>query len=139
MNAKEFLLRVAGQTYIVNQIDEDIAEAMEDAYGLSGVSIGERVQTFKDPTWAIPAAVEEIERLKRKRATEVAKLLQIKREVKETIRLVENKKYAKVLELRYCKCMRLCQIARESGKKEGYIRRLHGEALECFRKKTGMK
>lgn len=137
--AKEYLLSLTYQKYVVEQTAADVLEAESDAYGLSAVMISERVQTSSSPEWKINAAVEEVARLKKKYEAEMAKYIQLRREVKEAVRALPDKKHANVLEMRYCRFMKLSQIAEKMDKKEGYVRRIHGEALESFRKIHNMK
>lgn len=139
VSAKDYLLRVARQRHICDQVMEDVMEAESDAYGLRGVQISERVQTSSDPAWKINAAVEEVERLRRKYETEMERLIEIRNEVKASIRMLPNRRQVRVLELRYCRCMRLSQVAREIDRTEGHVRKVHGEALESFREIHGMK
>lgn len=133
-NAKEYLMRLTYQKRKVEQTAADILEAENDAYGLSAVLISERVQVSSSPEWAINAAVAEVERLKRKYDAEMAEYIRIRKEVKDAIRAVPERKYADVLELRYCRFMRLSKIAETLDRNEVYVRRLHGEALESFRR-----
>lgn len=137
--AKEFLLSLTYQKYKVEQAAADILEAENDAYGLSAITISERVQTSPAPEWIMSAAVEEVERLKKKYEDEMAKYIQIRREVKEAVRALPDKRFSDVLEMRYCRFMKLSQIAERIDRNEGYVRRLHGEALESFRRVHNMK
>lgn len=132
-NAKEYLMRVTYQKYALEQIEADILEAENDAYGLSSVPISERVQTSHSPEWMMSAAVGEVNRLKALYEKEAEKYIDIKREVKEAVRVLPNRQQAYILEMRYCRCMRLSDIANMIKKKEGYVRRMHGEALDSFR------
>lgn len=139
MTAKEYLLKI--QTYRKSMIrTERTIEEMYAALGIRGISYDkDRVQSSPDN--ALESGFVRIDEQKRKLEDQALKYAEAVRVRIDRLSTLSNPAHAEVLSLRYIDLERdgrlktFAKIGKKMGYSEKQARRLHGHALEAFRKK----
>ena len=144
MTAKEYLLKI--QTYKRGMLrtEQTIEALYAAAGGLKGVTYDrDRVQT--SPENMMEISFVRIDEERKKLADQSVKYAEAVRVRLDRITQLDNPAYSEVLSLRYIDLERggrlktFEKIGRKMGYSESQVKRLHGQALEAFRKKYHFK
>lgn len=140
MTAKEYLLKIQTYRKAMIRTEQTIEELYASAGGLKGITYdSDKVQTTPENHMEIAFARIDMER--RKLADQSVKYAEAVRVRIERIAALDNPTYSEVLSLRYIDLERggrlktFDKIGRKMGYSEIQVKRLHGKALEAFRKK----
>lgn len=129
MTAKEYLR----QAYrLDNRIDSHIKELgrlREMAYSISSPSLGERVQTTKSGQAPFVRNIEKIMEQEQKIDEEIDMLVDLKAQMRDVIKEVEEVDEQLVLRYRYIHNMTWDEISDELSADNSTVRRWHGQAL----------
>lgn len=144
MTAKEYLLKIQTYRRAMLRTEQTINALYASAGGLRGISYdGDRVQS--SPENRMEVAFARIDEERRRLADQYVKYAEAVRVRLDRITQLDNPAYSEVLSLRYIDLERdgrlktFAKIAKKMGYSEIQVKRLHGLALEAFRKKFGFK
>lgn len=144
MTAKEYLLKIQTYKKAMLRTEQTIDALYATAGGLKGITYDrDRVQT--SPENHMEVAFARIDEERKKLADQSVRYAEAVRVRLDRITQLDNPAYSEVLSLRYIDLDRggrlktFEKIGRKMGYSEKQVRRLHGYALEAFRKKYHFK
>ena len=144
MTAKEYLLKIQTYKKAMIRTEQTIDALYATAGGLKGITYDrDRVQT--SPENHMEVAFARIDEERKKLADQSVRYAEAVRVRLDRITQLDNPAYSEVLSLRYIDLDRggrlktFEKIGRKMGYSEVQVKRLHGLALEAFRKKYHFK
>ena len=144
MTAKEYLLKIQTYKKAMLRTEQTIDALYATAGGLKGITYDrDRVQT--SPENHMEVAFARIDEERKKLADQSVRYAEAVRVRLDRITQLDNPAYSEVLSLRYIDLDRggrlktFEKIGRKMGYSEVQVKRLHGLALEAFRKKYHFK
>ena len=138
LTAKEYLLQAKNLNDYINSKLKEISQLRSRICSLQGVSYdginvkGGTGHNFTD-------AVDSLLTLEQYIDGQIDKLTQLKKEISDKIALLGDNRFRTVLTRYYLCDETFEEVAKNAGYSNSHVRRLHGLALNEFRKKTGMK
>lgn len=142
MNAKEYLQQIETINTRIEQLNEEYMKAESIANSTTRPFNPDVIQTSPD-RGRREDAIGRMAKLTKKILQAQVKQAEKREEIVSKIHELDNAKYIDVLYKRYVDCMPLEVVAKEMKKSNGeeysydHIIRLHGRALEAFRKIYG--
>lgn len=136
MGAKEYLRQIQLLDIKINQRLQELNQLRESAISLSSPKNGEIVQTSKENHSM--HAVDKYVDLEKEINKMIDDMTDLRHEIIEKIQGLSNGKYINVLHKRYVECKSFELIAVEMNYACRHVHRLHGYALEEFRRCHGM-
>ena len=133
MTAKEYLRQIHCLEYKIKLIESEIQELRENLTAIGGAPDGERVQTSSNGD-ALPDRINKIIEKEEKRKRLLFTYTEKREIIIDQILTLNDKRYVEILYKRYVEGKRLEQIACECNYSYIYIRKLHGQALQAFKK-----
>ena len=139
MSAKEYLGEIRRLTAVIDSYQRSIDILRSDIEGIRGISYDkDRVQsTASDST--ILNQIIRLEELAGKMGDVMIERAKKRAEITSQITLMPNRNYMQILFKRYVEFKKFELIAVEMGYSYDYVRELHGQALDEFGKKYGIK
>ena len=132
MTAKEYLSQIQKADLIIRNKKKEIENLSAEIYTIPAIDYGkERVQT--SPSNKGFDKVDIKVDLEAEYRAEIEKYLKLRKRIIEEIEALDKIIYIKVLYEKYVDNKTLEQIAAESHYNYGYVRTIHGHALEAFR------
>lgn len=133
MTPKEYLMQIKYLDDEINTKLELVSSLRLRVGGLSSPKLGDKVQTSdkKDFSSCVDKIIDEEEMINKK----IDELVDLKRKINEQIDSLDNPLHRIVLINYYILDHSLGDIARIFNYEPGYIRHVHGWALEAFRNK----
>ena len=131
MTPKEYLSQIMRLDGRIRRRMEQ-KEELESLCGLSGSSLGERVQTSAKAEASFVRMVEKCEAMAEEINRLIDRYVDTKNNIIGQIEAMPDELYARVLCKRYVEAKRLEQIALEMNYSYIHVRRLHGMALQAF-------
>lgn len=138
MTAKEYLLQAKNLDDYINAKLREAAQLRSRIINLQGVSYdkdsvkGGRVHNFTD-------AVDSLIKLEQYIDTQIYRLVSLKKEIGDKINIISDNRFKTVLTRYYLCNEKFNTIAEEMGYSLIHVKRLHGLALNDFRKIYGEK
>lgn len=134
MTAKEYLSQVYKLSREIESNKRRIAELESEIGGLRAIDYsGDKVQS--SPVDSLSEGIARLDEIQRRLITDTVKLQRDKGRILEEIRSLPDTRCIEVLTLRYVDCKRWGKIEKEMHESRRTIFRIHGDALELFRKK----
>ncbi len=130
MTAKEYLSRVRGQKYILQQAEKELTEIRADMLTLQAAGMAERVSGSSASD--LSDKYVRIEQYFDKVMAEWDKLIDMRIEAKAMIAMMPDKTYQAVLYARYINCEEWERIAEEMKFSWRNVFYVHGKALQAF-------
>lgn len=131
--AKEYLLKLYADEIRLTQLEEQYKRVRSEAVGLKSPRLdGMRVQGSGDGYAGKLSGLLEVEQKLEARYCEIA---EERARIIDEIQALDNVHHIRLLYLRYIKHKRLEEIALEMCFSYPHIKRLHGEALDEFKRK----
>ncbi len=136
--AKEYLNQVKQLSDRIKMLQDEIKRLKELAVSIGAVQQGEKVisstsgDKMADTICLIDEKIEEYEKL-------VKEFTLTRAEIFKDIGKIDNVIYQQILYQKYCALKKWEQIAADMGYGYRWLLRLHGRALEEFRKVTNLK
>lgn len=133
MTAKEYLLQAKNLDDYINAKLREAAQLRSRIINLQGVSYdkdsvkGGRVHNFTD-------AVDSLIKLEQYIDTQINRLVSLKKEIGDKINIISDNRFKTVLARYYLCNEKFETIAEEMNYSERQVKRLHGYALQEFRK-----
>ena len=129
MTVKEYLSQGYRLEQKIKVLTEELAGLRELACSISSPGFEEHYNATRNTDAPFVHALEKIEEREKEIADKVVALLEIKKEVSDTISKVENADLRLVLHYRYVENRSWYRIGEEMGVDERTIRRWHNKAL----------
>lgn len=136
MTAKEYLQEAKRKKAVLNNLLKDKESVKEMLYSLGGCSEGERVQASRN-TDKFGTLYGRIDEMERQIDDKMAELMEFQLQLSEKINALENEKNIEVLHRRYIRFQSWERIANDMNYSVRYILKIHGLALEEFRRNHG--
>ncbi len=127
MNIKDYLKQIKRLTIRVEQIGEEITE-IEARLGVQGINYN-KMPVTPSPEDKMSRYIYKLIELKDAYTEESQRLMSKRKEIIDSISLLEDCRLQQVLYYRYVKDMRWEEIAERLSYDDKYIFRLHGYAL----------
>lgn len=137
MTAKEYLNQVQKIDKLINAKQTELYHLRLNATSVSSPQLSDKVQS--SGTNNSMSTVDKIIDLNNFINNEIDKLVDTKAEIHKRIQCVYNPDFIALLTDKYISGYTLEQIAERMNKSYETIKSWHGEALQIFRKETGMK
>ena len=136
MTAKEYLLQVQGLEKELSAKRRLLQKLRDKSVALSSPKFGDKIQSSAMDNSHIIDKIIDAERTIQERELELIEKIS---EISKSIECVCNPIFIAVLTDRYINCLTLEQIAEKMNKGERTVKVWHGQALQIFRKETGLK
>lgn len=135
-SAKEYLNSVRLADRRIKIKIEELHQLQLNVDQIIPQTTGERVQSSNKGSFT--KTVDKIVDLQNKINSEIDSLLELKSDVRNKINQLSDERFIVVLTDYYINCKTWEQVAKDNNYTERHIRRLHGWALQKFRKKFDM-
>ena len=136
MTAMEYLSQVQKIEKLINAKQTELCRLRLDAASVSSPAFSDKVQSGR--TNNTMSTVDKIIDLNNFINEEIDKLIDAKAEIHKKIQCVYNPDFIALLTDKYINGYTLEQIAERMNKSYETVKGWHGEALQIFRKETGM-
>lgn len=136
MTAKEHLKQARTLDMEINTKLEEIHQLQLKASCAQSVAVSERVQSSRDNS--SNTIIDKIVDMQNEINAEINKLVDLKAEIREKINQLSDERYIMVLTEYYLNCKTWEQVAEDNNFSRRHIFKLHGQALQAFRKKFDM-
>ena len=136
MTAKEYLMQVQGLEKELAAKRRTLRKLRDKSVSLSSPILGDKVKSGTFDNSHIIDKIIYIENIIKERELELVEKID---EVSKSIECVCNPIFIAVLTDRYINGLTLEQVAEKMNKGERTVKVWHGQALQVFRKETGMK
>lgn len=133
MTVKEYLSQGYRLEQKIKVLTQELVELRELSMSISSPGFEEHYNATRNTDAPFVHALEKIDEREKEIADKVVALLEIKKEVSDTISKVANADLRLVLHYRYVENRSWCRIADEMGVDERTIRRWHNKALAQVR------
>ena len=135
-SAKEYLNSVRLADRRIKIKIEELHQLQLNVDQIIPQTTGERVQSSNKGTFT--KTVDKIVDLQNKINSEIDSLLELKSEVRNKINQLSDERFIVVLTDYYINCKTWEQVAKDNNYTDRHVYRLHGLALQNFRKKFNM-
>lgn len=136
METKQYLMQISRLDRMIQNKLSELSQLKDLIYGLSAIENKERVQTSPDFD-KIGASVAKIDEMERKLDEIIDSYIDKKNHIIEQIDGIENETHYQILFARYIEKKTFEKIADEIKYSFRNTTRLHGKALQEFKKKYG--
>lgn len=135
-SAKEYLNSVRLADRRIKIKIEELHQLQLNVDQIIPQTTGERVQSSNKGSFT--KTVDKIVDLQNKINSEIDSLLELKSDVRNKINQLSDERFIVVLTDYYINCKTWAEVSKSIGYEERYTRKLHGWALQKFRKKFNM-
>ena len=135
-SAKEYLNSVRLADRRIKIKIEELCQLQLNVDQIIPQTTGERVQSSNKGSFT--KTVDKIVDLQNKINSEIDSLLELKSDVRNKINQLSDERFIVVLTDYYINCKTWAEVSKSIGYEERYTRKLHGWALQKFRKKFNM-
>lgn len=135
-SAKEYLNSVRLADRRIKIKIEELYQLQLNVDQIIPQTTGERVQSSNKGSFT--KTVDKIVDLQNKINSEIDSLLELKSDVRNKINQLSDERFIVVLTDYYINCKTWAEVSKSIGYEERYTRKLHGWALQKFRKKFNM-
>ena len=129
MTAKEYLSRAYRLEQKIKVLTQELSELRELSMSISSLGFEEHYNTTRNTDAPFVHALEKIEEREKEIADKVVALLEIKKEISDTISTISNVDQRLVLHYRYVENRSWYRIGIEMSVDESTVRRWHNKAL----------
>ena len=131
-NPKEYLRQLHRLELCIEQRQEEL-NRLRELIGCHAIDYGDRVQTSPSAD-SIPNEVIRRAELEADISRKIERFLQLKHKIINEIQSLDNAVYVKILYMRYVEYKSLDEIAEKMNYSYVHMKRLHGSALNEFRR-----
>ncbi len=135
-SAKEYLSSVRLADRHIKIKEEELHQLQLNIAQISPQTTGERVQSSNKSSFT--QTIDKIVDLHNEINSEITSLVELKSEVRNKINQLSDKRFIIVLTDYYINCKTWEQVAKDNNYTDRHVYRLHGLALQNFRKKFNM-
>ncbi|MCH5297854.1 MAG: hypothetical protein J1E85_09310 [Ruminococcus sp.] len=136
VNAKEYLKSIRTLDRRIKIKEEELYSLQLNLAQISSQALNERV--LSSSTNDTMKAVDEIVDMQAEIRREICNFVHLKNEARNKINQLSDSRYVDILTDYYINCKTWEQVAEDNGYSDRHVRRLHGYALQSFRRKFDM-